>query len=113
MPCDYKSRREMAEAGWSEDEIVEMEKEIQLARAKANRAAAQAGCTRTQQRNLEDIAEKEARVTAHDRMHRKLKDLLDAITGGAAKEIVHANSDSKGHLSAEGRDKLRKLGFDA
>lgn len=102
----------MAEAGWTEDEIVQMEKEVQLARAKANQAAAEIGLTRKQQLALEDKAEHAARVEAHDRMHRKLKEIMDALPKGNAKVLVHAGTDGKGHITAEGRAKLRKLGFD-
>ena len=113
MACDMESYEELAEAGWNQDEIDQLAAEVRLARARANVTAADLGLTRTQQQELERRAELDARQVAHDRMHRKLAALLDAMNGGAAKKLHHAHvhPDAKGHISADDRERLRKLGF--
>lgn len=110
MPCTSRSYEAMAEAGWPQEDIDLLKKEIEVARQQAKRDAALAGTTATQQRRLMDIAEQRARAEAHDRWHRKLADFFDSLPKGDAKHMVHV--DAGGHpLAASDVENLKKLGF--
>lgn len=84
MPCDMRYKREllkekMAEQGWSDEEIKQLELELELAIQKAKKASADAGETLGQQNKRMSLAEKEARKIAHDRMHAKLDAMMAQI----------------------------------
>ena len=109
MPCDMRSYEKMAEDGWTDDEIELLKKEIELARRIAERQASQRGKTLAQQQNDMKVAEKQARVVAHDRHHRKEKAQSDELLGAIAllrpahisePVAVHARHDH--HNPAEG-----------
>lgn len=110
MSCTFTTYEEMAEAGFTEDDIQELKADIALARARANLDAAEIGLTRVEQRLLEDRAEKHAREDAHDRFHRKLADFMESLPKGDAKALAHAHAGPKPAMaSGEGLGKLKKL----
>ena len=73
MPCDMRvAVRDLAEQGWTDDDIDLLEKEIEVARAKANRKAVAAGFNR---------AENEAPMNEAERETRKVAPRADARSG--------------------------------
>lgn len=84
MPCDMTMRREMlrpalAEQGWDDDEIKQLELELELAIQKAKKESYENGETLAQQKKRMAEAEKTARKVAHERMHAKLADMMEKI----------------------------------
>ena len=69
----------MATAGWSPEKIQELEREVELARRKAEAASFAAGDTRTEQQRKVAAAEKAALKVAHDREHAVLSDMAKDI----------------------------------
>lgn len=111
MPCDMRRVEELAEQGWNPQEIEQLRKEVELARAEANTEAYEMGLTLTQQREMEARAERKARKIAHDRFHAKLERAMEEIRNlGDAKVAVHANhADAHKEVSALGPAERAKL----
>lgn len=111
MPCDMERFEALAEQGWTDDEVQQLRKEVELARAEANQMGYQVGATRSTQRQMEDIAEQRARKVAHDRFHAKLEAAMEEIRGLARNVVpVHANAhDEVKALGPAQREKLKKL----
>ena len=74
MPCDMSSVEEMTAAGMLDEEIKQLQVEVTLARAKAERAGL------TENKPMIEIvqdmekAELDCREVAHDRVHRRMAD---------------------------------------
>jgi signal transduction histidine kinase len=69
----------MAEAGWRQEDIDQLEAEVELARRKAEAQSFAEGDTLSRQQDRIRRAEKEARDVAHDRHHRRLEDAMKEI----------------------------------
>lgn len=96
MACDMRYARDvlpekLAEQGWDQDDIDLLEKEIELARRKAEKEAYGRGDSYAKQQAAMDDAEQKARKVAHDRMHARLEAAMDEIRklGDAKKIPVH------------------------
>lgn len=74
----------MAKAGWRQDQIEQLEREVELARRKAEAASFANGDTLARQQQLIKAAEKEARDVAHDRWHRELADNMKEMNALSA-----------------------------
>lgn len=72
-PSVQKRREAMATAGWSPEDIKNLENEVELARRKAEAASYAAGDTKAEQQRKIERAEKSALKVAHDREHAKLE----------------------------------------
>ncbi len=80
MVCATENYVEMAEQGWSPDEIELLKKEVTLARETAKVESYNRGDTLDQQEKRMKSAEKQARQVAHDRMHAKLGSMMHEIS---------------------------------
>lgn len=80
MSCyEMQKAAELAEAGWSQDEIELLEKEVELAKQKAKAASYASGDTLIQQEKRVRAAEKAAQKKAHDEFHAKLDAMMKEI----------------------------------
>lgn len=98
----------MAEQGWTDEEITQLQNEVNLARAEANKLAAEMGLTRAQGQYMETKAVDKALEEAHDRFHAKLNAAMAQIEYMGAKKLpvaAHAHSS----LGPAERDKMKKL----
>lgn len=77
--CTEQSVEAMAEAGWRQEQIEQLEAEVQLAVRKAEASSFSNGDTRARQLQLMERAEKEARQVAHDRWHNELGDAMKEL----------------------------------
>lgn len=101
MPCDMMFRREMlrvklAEQGWNEDEIRQLELELELEIQKAKKKSYEDGDTLAQQKERMSFAEKEIRKKHHEMMHAKLDKMMQDIKEmGDAKAIPDEAKEHK------------------
>jgi hypothetical protein len=78
----------LAEQGWNDQEIKQLEMELELAIQKAKKESYDNGETLARQKDRMKKAEKQARKIAHDRMHAKLEKMMEDIAElGDKKEI--------------------------
>lgn len=97
----------MAENGWTDEEIRQLRAEVNLAIAEADKQAYEMGLTRDQQTYMKEQAKEKALQVGHDRFHRRLEAMMEAIQNADAKAIPVAHGGS--HVSAEDRARLKKL----
>lgn len=95
--CTVQTVEAMAEAGWRQDQIEQLEREVELAKRKAEAASYANGDTKARQEQLVKRAEKEARDIAHDRWHRELGESMTEIN--ALNAFVAENPDT--HYGAD------------
>lgn len=84
MTCTYESVEAMAEAGWRQEDIEQLELEVELARRKAEAQSYSDGDTLARQQQRIAAAENAVRKEAHDRWHRELEDGQKAINAMVA-----------------------------
>lgn len=118
MSCENMRREELAESGWTEDEITTMEREVELARAKANAEVVRNGGTKSQSERAMEIAGANAKRKAHGEFHARLDRMMDDILalGEAIEPVpahVHAGTENimheSGGLNPAARAKLATL----
>ena len=102
MTCTYETVEAMAQAGWRQDQIEQLEREVELARRKAEAQSFADGDTLTRQQQRIAAAEKSARGIAHDRWHRELGDDMKQMNALAA---FHDENPGE-HFGTEVREKV-------
>lgn len=120
MTCTYwnessraKRAVAMAEAGWTDEEIQNLENEVELARRKAEATSYGQGDTRAEQNRKVAQAQKDALREIHDREHRKQVDAVKEIEEMAVFRKANPRTHYSGAAKALTKEVLAGIDYHA